>query len=38
MATTNECIPQNWREYRRLRAWEMHQQGYSNKQSLMRWG
>lgn len=20
--------PQNWREYRRLRAWEMHEQGY----------
>ncbi|HHY55945.1 MAG TPA: hypothetical protein GYA08_10965 [Chloroflexi bacterium] len=31
MATTNECISQNWREYRRLRAWEMHQQGYKQQ-------
>jgi transposase len=28
MKTTKEHVPQNWREYRRLRAWEMHQQGY----------
>ena len=28
MTTTNTCEPQNYREYRRLRAWEMHQQGY----------
>jgi transposase len=27
MRSTNESTPQNWREYRRLRAWEMHQQG-----------
>jgi transposase len=28
MKTTKEQEAQNWREYRRLRAWEMHQQGY----------
>jgi predicted transcriptional regulator len=28
MTTTNPSEPQNYREYRRLRAWEMHQQGY----------
>lgn len=28
MTTTNTTEPRNWREYRRLRAWEMHQQGY----------
>ena len=28
MTTTNTTAPQNWREYRRRRAWEMHQQGY----------
>lgn len=28
MTTTNTSEPQNWREYRRLRVWEMHQQGY----------
>ena len=28
MTTTNTSEPQNYREYRRLRAWEMHQQGY----------
>lgn len=28
MATTNANEPQNLREYRRLRVWEMHQQGY----------
>ena len=28
MTTTNASEPQNYREYRRLRAWEMHQQGY----------
>jgi transposase len=27
MTTTKEPPPQNWREYRRLRAWEMHQLG-----------
>ena len=27
MTTTNTTAPQNWREYRRLRVWEMHQQG-----------
>ena len=27
MTTTNTTEPQNWREYRRLRVWEMHQQG-----------
>jgi transposase len=31
MGTTNESTPQNWREYRRLRAWEMHQQGYKQQ-------
>lgn len=28
MATTNSSRSQNVREYRRLRVWEMHQQGY----------
>lgn len=28
METTEAHEPQNWREYRRLRTWEMHQQGY----------
>ena len=28
MKSTKEQEPQNWREYRRLRVWEMHQQGY----------
>ena len=28
MKTTKEQGPQNWREYRRMRVWEMHQQGY----------
>lgn len=28
MTTTNTTEPQNWREYRRLRVWEMHQQGH----------
>ena len=28
MTTTNTSEPQNYRAYRRLRAWEMHQQGY----------
>jgi transposase len=27
MTNTNTIEPQNWREYRRLRVWEMHQQG-----------
>jgi transposase len=27
MSTTDTATPQNWREYRRLRVWEMHQQG-----------
>jgi len=32
MKTTNEYEPQNWREYRRLCAWEMHQQGYKQRE------
>ena len=32
METTKESVPQNWREYRRLRAWEMHQQGYKQQE------
>lgn len=28
MTTMNTTEPQNWREYRRLRVWEMHQQGH----------
>jgi transposase len=32
MGTTKESTPQNWREYRRLRAWEMHQQGYKQQE------
>ena len=28
MTTTTTTEPQNWREYRRLRVWEMHQQGH----------
>jgi transposase len=28
MTTTKEKTQQDWREYRRLRVWEMHQQGY----------
>lgn len=28
MTATNATEPQNWREYRRLRVWEMHQQGH----------
>ncbi len=28
MTTTNTSEPQNYRAYRRLRTWEMHQQGY----------
>lgn len=31
METTNGSTPQNWREYRRLRAWQMHQQGYKQQ-------
>jgi transposase len=31
METPKESTPQNWREYRRLRAWEMHQQGYKQQ-------
>lgn len=27
MTTTNATEPQNWREYRRQRVWDMHQQG-----------
>jgi len=27
-ATNATTEPQNWREYRRLRVWEMHQQGH----------
>jgi transposase len=32
MKTTKESEPQNWREYRRMCAWEMHQQGYKQQQ------
>jgi transposase len=32
MNTTKEQEPQNWREYRRMRAWEMHQQGYKQRE------
>jgi transposase len=32
METTKESTPQNWREYRRVRAWEMHRQGYKQQQ------
>ncbi|MFN8466395.1 MAG: IS630 family transposase [Caldilineaceae bacterium] len=28
MKTKKEPEAQNWREYRRMRVWEMHQQGY----------
>jgi len=28
MTTPNTTEPQNWREYRRLRVWAMHQQGH----------
>ena len=28
MTTTNTTEPQNWCEYRRLRVWEMQQQGH----------
>lgn len=28
MTTNTTTEPQNWREYRRLRVWEMHQQGH----------
>ena len=31
MKSTKEQGPKNWREYRRLRAWEMHQQGYKQQ-------
>lgn len=31
MKTTKGQEPKNWREYRRLRVWEMHQQGYKQK-------
>jgi hypothetical protein len=30
MKITKEQEPQNWREYRRLHGWEMHQQGYTS--------
>lgn len=32
MNTTKEQEPKNWREYRRIRAWEMHQQGYKQRE------
>lgn len=32
MTTTKETTHQNVREYRRMRAWEMHQQGYKQQQ------
>ena len=28
MTTANTTEPEHWREYRRLRVWEMHQQGH----------
>jgi transposase len=31
METTNQTGIKNWREYRRKRAWEMHQQGYKQQ-------
>ena len=31
MKSTKEQEPQNWREYRRMRVWEMHQQGYKQE-------
>ncbi len=31
METTNRTGIKNWREYRRKRAWEMHQQGYKQQ-------
>ena len=32
MKTTTTRSPRDWREGRRLRAWELHQQGWSGKQ------
>lgn len=31
MTTTNQTEIKHWREYRRKRAWEMHQQGYKQQ-------
>lgn len=31
METTNQTEIKNWREYRRKRVWEMHQQGYKQQ-------
>lgn len=31
METTNQKESKNWREYRRKRVWEMHQQGYKQQ-------
>ena len=31
METTTQTESKNWREYRRKRAWEMHQQGYKQQ-------
>lgn len=31
MASTNQTGIKSWREYRRQRAWEMHQQGYKQQ-------
>ncbi len=32
METAKETAPQNWRECRRLRAWELHRQGYKQQE------
>jgi transposase len=32
MRITNESTPKNWREYRRLRVWDMHRQGYKQQE------
>lgn len=31
MSNAKATTPQNWREYRRLRVWEMHQQGHKQQ-------
>src|SRR5215208_4049678 len=31
MATKKQCLPRDWREGRRLRALELHEQGWSGK-------
>jgi transposase len=30
--STKEPLPNDWREYRRLRAWQLYEQGWSQKQ------